>query len=275
MTDVTDRADASAAAGSGSGAGTESGGTTVPVEVISDVVCPWCWIGKRRLEKAVAIWGGQVEVTWRAYQLDPTAPEESVPAVDRYARKFGGDAAAAKILHRLHAVGEGDGLDLNLADAVHGNTRRAHRVLWLAHEVGGPELQDAVAERFFRAYFSESRDIADDASLVDLAADAGLDRDRVEALLAGDEGEAEVDAELRRADLLGVTGVPFFLFDGRLAVPGAQDPEVLAEVLADVVELRDRERAAAPADAAPAEGEAAEGEAADADDPCADGACRW
>ena len=235
----------------------------VAVEIISDVVCPWCWIGKRRLEKAVERWGGRVEVTWRAFQLDPSAPQRSVPAVGRYARKFGGEAEAAKILHRLRAVGEGEGLDLNIADAVHGNTRNAHRLLWLAHQVGGPELQDAVAERLFRAYFSEARDIADQASLTALAADAGLEPSLVEAMFAGDQGEAEVDAELRRSDLLGVTGVPFFLFDGRVAVPGAQDPEVLAEILGDVVELRQRDDDRQPA--------------AGGSDPggCDDGTCSW
>lgn len=197
-------------------------GPKVSVEIISDVVCPWCWVGKRRLEKAVDKWGGEVEITWRAFQLDPGAPEVSVPAVSRYAAKFGGEEAAAKILHRMHAVGEGEGLDLNIADAVHGNTRRAHRVLELAHRLGGSELQDALAERLFRAYFTESRDIADEASLVELAAEAGLDRSRVQELFATGEGETAVDQDLRRADLLGVTGVPFFIFDGKVAVPGAQ-----------------------------------------------------
>ncbi len=241
---------------------TEGVDAPIPVEIISDVVCPWCWVGKRRLEKAVEAWGGQIEVTWRAYQLDPGAPERSVPAVERYAAKFGGEAAAAKILHRMHAIGEGEDLDLNIADARHGNTRGAHRVLELAHRIGGSELQDAVSERLFRAYFTESRDIADEASLTDLAAEAGLDRARVEAMFASDEGQEAVDQELRRADLLGVTGVPFFIFDGRVAVPGAQDPDVFAEVLADVVELRKRD-AAAPAD---------DGAGAD---PCADGSCSW
>lgn len=235
-------------------------GTKVSVEIISDVVCPWCWVGKRRLEKAVDKWGGEVEITWRAFQLDPGAPEVSVPAVSRYAAKFGGEEAAAKILHRMHAVGEGEGLDLNIADAVHGNTRRAHRVLELAHRLGGSELQDALAERLFRAYFTESRDIADEASLVELAAEAGLDRSRVQELFATGEGEPAVDQDLRRADLLGVTGVPFFIFDGKVAVPGAQDPDVLSEVLADVVKQR----------------EAAAGEPSNDDaDPCADGSCSW
>lgn len=244
--------------------GTETTGTTratpVSVEIISDVVCPWCWVGKRRLEKAVDKWGGEVEVTWRAFQLDPGAPEVSVPAVSRYAAKFGGEAAAAKILHRMHAVGEAEDLDLNIADAVHGNTRRAHRVLELAHRVGGPQLQDAVAERLFRAYFTEARDIADEASLVELAVDAGLDGSRVQEMFATGEGEQAVAEELRRADLLGVTGVPFFIFDGKVAVPGAHDPDVLAEVLADVVKQRDAE-AVDPAN--------------DDVDPCADGSCTW
>ncbi|MBK9178667.1 MAG: DsbA family oxidoreductase [Acidimicrobiales bacterium] len=203
------------------------------VEIFSDVVCPWCYIGKRRFEAALERFAGrdEVEVTWRAYQLDPTAPRRPEPVLDVYARKFGGPARAVEIVGHLTDVARDAGIDLRLEDAWRANTFDAHRLLWLAGVEGAPGVQDRLQERLFRAYFAEGADVADPSVLARLATEAGLERTRVEALLASDEGCEPVRAELDRGLDLGVAAVPTFVFEGQWAVPGAQDADVFLQVL--------------------------------------------
>ena len=225
----------------------------VLVEIYSDVVCPWCYIGKRRFEKALAEFEGRddVEVVWKPYQLDPRAPAQAAPALDAYARKFGGPDEALRITDHLADMGRAEGLDLDFTIAQRANTLDAHRLLWLAEHEGD---QDAVKERLLRAYFTEGRDVSDVDELVALAADAGMDADRVRTYLASDEGTAEVRAEIAEAVERGITAVPTFVFEGQWAVPGAQDPDTMLMVLRRV-----QDRIVAPVPAA------AEG--------CADDAC--
>ena len=221
--------------------GIERGGGDVPprvlVEIYSDIVCPWCYIGKRRFEQALAQFDGRddVEIVWRPFQLDPRAPVEPTPALDGYARKFGGPSEAVRITDHLTKMGEAAGLDFDFGIAQRANTFDAHRLLWFA-ERECPSDQDAVKERLLRAYFSEGIDVADRGELVRLGSEAGLDPARVTEFLASDDGVDEVREELLVGLERGVTAVPTFVFEGQWAVPGAQDPDTMLRVLQRVQE---------------------------------------
>jgi predicted DsbA family dithiol-disulfide isomerase len=207
----------------------------VLVEIYSDVVCPWCYIGKRRFERALAEFEGRddVEVVWRPYQLDPRAPAQPTPALDGYARKFGGPEQALRITSQMTEVGRAEDLELDFTQAQRANTFDAHRLLWLAEREGD---QDAVKEALLAAYFTEGRDVSDLDELVAIGAAAGLEAERVRSMLTSDEGRAEVQAELRTAVERGITAVPTFVFEGQWAVPGAQDPDTMLMVLRRVKE---------------------------------------
>lgn len=228
------------------------------VEIYSDVACPWCYVGKRRFERALAAFpgGSDVEVVYRPYQLDPAAPAEASPLEDALARTFG--RAALPGMHaRLAEVGEGEGIAFAFDRALHVNTLDAHRLLWLALQEYGPDTQAALKDRLLRAYFSEGGDVGDAAELADLAAEAGLDRERAAAFLAGGEGLAETRAEIAHAQAIGVSAVPTFVFEGTRAVQGAQEASAFLQVLEQVA--RESAEARTPA--------------ADGGDACADGAC--
>lgn len=202
------------------------------LEIWSDVVCPWCWIGKRRVERALAAFPhrDQVEVTWRSFLLDPGATSDGRPVNERLAEKYGVSLAEADAMNaRVTAIAAQDGLDYHLDRAVSASTVNAHRLLHLATERGrGEELQ----ENLFDAYFSRGVDLGEDEALVRLAVDAGLDADEVRSLLAGDAYADAVRADLAQARAYGISGVPFVVLDGRLGVSGAQPVEVFAEALA-------------------------------------------
>jgi predicted DsbA family dithiol-disulfide isomerase len=200
------------------------------IDVWSDIVCPWCYVGKRRLEAALAQFPQReaVEVVWRAFELDPSAPavrDERVPYAERLARKYGTSVdQAQKMIDRMTEVAAADGLDFRFDRIRSGRTFDAHRLLHLAAERG---LQDALKERLLRAYMTEGAAIGDPKTLVRLASEAGLDADEAERVLASDAYAAEVRSEEDDARDLGVTGVPFFVIGGRYAVSGAQPAEVL------------------------------------------------
>ncbi|HEV3191589.1 MAG TPA: DsbA family oxidoreductase [Polyangiaceae bacterium] len=202
------------------------------VDVWSDIVCPWCAIGDRRLTAALAAFGhhDSVDVVWHAFELDPSAPAvRGGDHVEHLARKYGRSTAQARqMIQRVIDIAAQDGLDLKLFGTRGGNTFDAHRVLRLATERG---LHQPVKERFFHAYFTEGEAIGDRAVLVRLAGEAGLDADEVRAVLASNRYADEVRADETAAQSIGVTGVPFFVFDGRFAVSGAQPVEVLVQVL--------------------------------------------
>jgi predicted DsbA family dithiol-disulfide isomerase len=204
----------------------------VKVEVWSDVVCPWCYIGKRRLEAALAGFAHRddIEVVWRSFELDPGAPRvhEGAPA-DRLAAKYGmsrQDAQAAQ--DNLTAVAAGDGLDFHLATARSGNSFDAHRLVHLAAEEG---LADQMKERLFSAYLVEGQAIGDVDTLVALASEVGIDREQAAQALAGDGYAAAVRADEAEARGFGINGVPFFVVDRTYGVSGAQPAETLAAVL--------------------------------------------
>ena len=203
------------------------------VEIWSDVVCPWCYIGKRRFEQALAGFPHreQVEVVWRAFELDTTAPaERSGGYAENLAAKYGvPQAEAQRMIDTMTSAASQDGLDFRFDTARPGNTFDAHRLLHLAAERG---VQDDVKERLLRATFTEGEPIGDREALVRLAAEAGLDADEAREALASDRYAAEVRADERQAQAYGISGVPFFVVDGKYGVSGAQPADVLHEVLA-------------------------------------------
>jgi predicted DsbA family dithiol-disulfide isomerase len=204
--------------------------TSMQVEIWSDVVCPWCFIGKRRFETAVASFGHPVEVVWRSYELDPGAPPvRSGSSIERIARKYGTtiDKAEASY-HRITALADAEGLDYQLDRARSGSTFDAHRLLHLARERG---IQDAVKERFLAGYLEEGVAIGLPEELAPLAVAAGLDATEVDAVLAGDAFAEAVRADEAQALEIGITGVPFFVVEGRFAIPGAQDADTILGVL--------------------------------------------
>jgi len=207
------------------------------VEIWSDVVCPWCFIGKRRFETAVARFDRPVEVVWRSYELDPGAPPvREGSSVERIARKYGMTVAEAAAQHqRITDLAAAEGLDYHLERARSGRSLDAHRILHLAGERG---IQDAVKERLLAGYLQEGVAIGLPEELAPLAVSAGLDPGEVDAVLAGDAYTDAVRADEERATELGITGVPFFVIDGRFAIPGAQDPDTILAVLERAWERR-------------------------------------
>jgi predicted DsbA family dithiol-disulfide isomerase len=201
------------------------------VEIWSDVVCPWCYIGKRRFETALAQFAGRadVEVTWRSFELDPEGSPEPILLTDLLAAKYHIEGAEAAERHeRTTETAAGVGLGLHLDRALSGNTFDAHRVIHLAHEHG---LQDAAEERLFAAYFTEGRAISDRETLVELAASIGLDAGETRAMLASDRFAREVREDELTASRLGISGVPFFVLDRRLGVSGGQPVEAMLGAL--------------------------------------------
>jgi predicted DsbA family dithiol-disulfide isomerase len=213
----------------------------VNVEIWSDIACPWCYVGKRRFEAALADFEhrDEVTVTWRSFELDPAAPRErDVDGAAHLARKYGTTRERALEMHaQMTQVAAGEGLDFRFDLARGGNTFDAHRLLHLATAHG---VQDAVKERFMRAYLTEGRAIGDPETLEELAVEAGLPRAEVAELLAGDRFAAEVREDERTASAFGIHAVPFFVVDRALGASGAQPPEVLAEMLRQGWEARPR-----------------------------------
>ena len=202
------------------------------IEIWSDVVCPWCYVGKRNLEAALAEFdhADRVTVEWRSYELDPTTPARVGLSMDEVlARKYGMTSEQAVEANRqMTELAASVGLEYHLDRVQIGNTFDAHRLIHLASDSG---RSGELKERLLRAYFTEGRAISDPVVLSELAAEVGLDPIRVDAVLAGDEFAAEVRADEARALELGSTGVPFFVFDERLGIPGAQPPDVLLRLL--------------------------------------------
>ena len=201
------------------------------VEIWSDVVCPWCYIGKRRFETALARFGerDQVEVRWRSFQLDPSAPALTQGTLtDRLAERMGSHDAAVAANARVTVLAAAEGLRYRLDQARPGNTFDAHRLLHLAWERG---LQDSAEERLFAAYFAEGEPVGDRDTLVRLLGEVGIDEEEARAVLEGERYGDEVNADQREAMALGATGVPFFVIDRRYGVPGAQSADVLLSAL--------------------------------------------
>lgn len=211
---------------------------TLTIDIVSDVVCPWCYIGKRRLEKALALLGNpaDVKVVWRPFQLNPRMPAEGIERRAYRTAKFGSWEKSLALDAQVAEAGRGEGIAFafdRMARAP--NTLDAHRLLWLAEKLG---VQDGVAESLFGGYFTAGADLNDGATLVRLAAESRIPTAEAERLLAGDEGRAEVLDEEARYKAIGVSGVPSFFLDGTQAFSGAVEPRLLADAI-----LRAREGA--------------------------------
>ena len=202
------------------------------VEIWSDIVCPWCAIGRKRFVTALERFehAGAVEVRVRSFELDPSAPlAPEGTAAERLAAKYGTSLEQAHAMHaNVTALAAEEGLSFDYDRARPGNTFDAHRLLQLAWDRG---VQPAVKDRLMRAYFEEGQPISDPDTLVRLGAEAGLDADEAHAVLAGDAYAAEVREDEATARGFGITGVPFFVLDRRLGVSGAQSPDVLESAL--------------------------------------------
>jgi predicted DsbA family dithiol-disulfide isomerase len=207
----------------------------VVIDVVSDVVCPWCYVGKRRLEAALQQVGDQpVELRWRPYQLDNSIPPGGVDRIEYMSRKFGSYDKVRGIHERLEGIGAEVGIPFAFQSIKRSpNTLDAHRLIRWAT---GQGRQDAVVEALFRAFFVEGRDIGGRAVLADIAGENGLDRQAAADWLASEETVADVRDEIAAAQEIGITGVPFFIFAGRYAVPGADAPEVLAGAIRKAAE---------------------------------------
>lgn len=205
------------------------------VEIWSDVVCPWCFVGKRRLEAALADFehGEQVEVVYRSFQLDPSAPQHGHElTTPMLARKYGrSEAEMRQMQQQLTDLAAEEGLAFRLQETLHTRTIDAHRLLHLALAEGGPALQATLKESLLSAYFEDAQDVGDHAVLRREALSVGLDAERVDEVLAGEEYADAVVADIDAAMDLGVSGVPFFVVGGRYAVSGAQPTDVFARVL--------------------------------------------
>jgi predicted DsbA family dithiol-disulfide isomerase len=204
----------------------------VRIDIWSDVACPWCYVGKRRLESALAEFEHRddVDIWWHSFELDQQAPS-SGPGEHAalLSRKYGmslGEAEQA--LAKMTATASTEGLDLRFDLARSGNTFDAHRVIQLAADRG---IQGPVKERLMRAYFTEGADVTDHQTLVELAVECGLSAHDVASMLAGPSYADEVRADEAQAQQLGITGVPFFVVDGKFGVSGAQSAEVFSDVL--------------------------------------------
>jgi predicted DsbA family dithiol-disulfide isomerase len=209
------------------------------VEIWSDVVCPWCYIGKRRFERAVASFGhpGEVTVAFRSFELDPDAPAQRTGShAEHLARKYGTTIAQAEQADRqMTQRAAAEGLEFRFDLIRGGNTFDAHRLLHLANDHG---LQPEMKERLLRATFTEGLPIGDKPILARLATEAGLPAAQVQSVLDGDAYADAVRADEQQAALYGITGVPFFVADGKYAVSGAQPPEVLLQLLRRAYEER-------------------------------------
>ena len=201
---------------------------SVKIEIWSDVVCPWCYIGKRRLEHALGEFehAADVELTWRSFQLNPDAPAQAVPTLDYLARRFG--PQARDMVARVADLGRAEGLDLNFGTALTVNTADAHRALHFSAE---RNVVTAAEERLMRAHFSEGADLSDPGTLASLLGEVDLDPDEVRAVLKGTEYAGAVQADIDEARALGATGVPFYVIDRKYAIPGAQPAEVFLRAL--------------------------------------------
>jgi len=205
------------------------------IEVISDVICPWCFVGKRRLEKAIASAGVKydVQVRWLPFQLNPTIPPEGISRKDYRTRKFGSWQRSQELDANVSAIGEADGIPFHFDRMERTpNTVDAHRVIWLAGQHG---CQDAVVEALFTAYFVDGRDIGNQQTLIQIGTESELERHAVEAMFNSDDGMQSIRTSGERNQERGVNSVPFFVINSKYDLSGAQPPETFLDVFNQVV----------------------------------------
>ena len=199
------------------------------IEIYSDLICPWCYIGKRRMETALRLLGASfsAEIIWRAFQLNPDMPSEGMDRKAYRTRKFGSWERSQAMDSNVASIGRSLGIEFHYDRVLMTpNTVAGHRLLWWAAQ---RKQQDHLAEALFHAYFTEGRDIGRNDVLAKVAAKVGLLEDEARAFLDGDEGKKEVALEERAGRTLGLDGVPFFIFNGTPVFSGARDPETFLE----------------------------------------------
>lgn len=208
---------------------------TVSVDVFSDVICPWCYIGKKRLEMAITALDPQqeVRVRWLPFQLNPTMPKEGISRKEYRTAKFGSWERSLELDAKVVAVGETEGIHFAF-DRIERtpNTLDAHRLIWLAGKEG---VQDAVVEALFRAYFSEGRDISKRQTLIDVVSESGLNRHKGEGVLNGGEGLDAIKEAGNQARRFRVEGVPFFIVNGKVTLSGAQQPDAFLDAFRQTI----------------------------------------
>lgn len=204
------------------------------IEIFSDVVCPWCWIGERKLLAALEDYNGAaVNVRWRAFQLDPSATSEGTPLVDWLAGRYGGEATARRMFTQVTSVAAEIGLEMNFDKAISANTLDAHRLIWWSASLPG-DAHRLMVEALHKAHFTDGLDLGSLDDLVSVAASLGHDPAVVREFLDSPGGLDEVQQELAIGREFGITGVPTFIFAGKYAISGAQDPATFREVLDEV-----------------------------------------
>ena len=225
-------------------------------KVVSDLICPWCYVGKRRLEAALRELppGTDVSVSWHPFQLIPEMPPQGMDRNEYRLQKFGDWERCQAKDARLAEVGRTVGIEFRFdLQSIIPNTFDSHRVIWLAGQLG---VQDAVVEALFRAYFCEGVNFCDRAQLIEVAVSAGLDAARLESMLSSDEGAAEVQGQEQEVKSLGVSAVPLFIIQDRVAVSGAQPPEILLRAFEQAQEGQRKQRSSARETASPSCGPA-------------------
>ncbi len=214
---------------------TRKGNVEMKIEIWSDVVCPFCYIGKRKLENALEQFSPRddVEILWHSFQLDPSAKrEEGKDIYDHVAEKYGQDREWALNVNRnLVENAKKVGLDYRFERVIPANTFDAHRMIHLAATHG---LQEKAEERFFAAYFTEGKDLGDPETLVELIGEIGLDRDEARRTVESTDYADAVRGDIQEAESLGINAVPFFVFDRRYAISGAQPTHLFLETLQKV-----------------------------------------
>ena len=199
------------------------------IDIYSDIVCPWCFVGKRRLERALTSVGGDIRLTWRPFQLNPTMPLDGMDRTAYLKAKFGSLEAFGRMEEQLLAAGEDEQIPFAFEKIKRTpNTFAAHRLVWYAEQQG---RQDATVESLFRGYFTEGVDIGSIPVLTQLAGRAGLDVAVVESFLRSEEGTTEVKAEEAVGRRLGISGVPYFVLNGSIAISGAQPPDIFVSAI--------------------------------------------
>lgn len=208
------------------------------LDVWSDIACPWCYLGKHRLAAAVTRAGLTADITWHAFELQPDMPPAGLPAREFYDKKFGSPGRWASTWSRMAAMGEAEGFTFAFEKMQRApSTRLAHRAIRIARELGGAAAQDAVVEACFRAHFTDGVDVSDRDALLGALASTLIDPAVLRDRLAGDDALAEVIADEREAAELGISGVPFFVAQRKLAMSGAQPPNIFDGFLAQASSL--------------------------------------
>lgn len=214
--------------------------SSITVDVVSDVVCPWCFIGQKRLDKAIAAVDIDVHIRWRPFQLDPTIPPEGKNRRDYMVAKFGSEQRIREIHARIEPLGEAEGISFAFdAIKVAPNTLDAHRLIRWAG-TAGEAIQNRLVRRLFQLNFEEGANLGDHAVLIEAAREAGMDASVVETLLPTDADVEAVRTEIATASRMGISGVPCFLLEGKYAVMGAQDADTLADAFRQVAAAKAR-----------------------------------